>query len=174
MVRVWDPQTLQLRFELRDGQAESTAVTFARGSIVAGYGDGYFVAWADDGSEKLASGAVLKWPPVYSVGVHPSGERMVFGGGRGGLTEVIVGPPGDWMAGNMWKDTPPKPIAVNAVARGFLLPRGTRAARRRPRALLRLPPGGPHPCPARSPPTDVKRSFPGAGQFSSSTLSWGN
>lgn len=114
-IRVWDPAAGALRLELIDGKAAATAVGFAASSIVAGYADGYFVAWSSDGKEKLASGAVMRFPPVYSLGVHPDGTRMVFGGGKGGMTEVIAGPAGGWSTGSVWKDTPPKPIAVNAV-----------------------------------------------------------
>jgi WD40 repeat protein len=112
-VRLWDPVTLGLRLELVDGKTMSNAVGFTKNSVVAGYDDGYFVAWSEDGKEKLASGAIARWPPVASLAVHPSGERVVFGGGRGGMGEVVVGE--TWTAGTQWKTTPPKPIAVNAI-----------------------------------------------------------
>jgi WD40 repeat protein len=114
-LRLWDPDTLAMRHELRDGSVAATAVGFANGSVVAGYDDGYFVAWSDDGREKLASGAVMRRPPVYSLGVDATATRIVFGGGKGGLQEVAVGAPGDWRVGARWDD-PPRPIAVNAVA----------------------------------------------------------
>lgn len=112
--RAWDAQTLELRYALTDGKAAATAIGFAKDALVVGFADGYFVAWRDDGSAKLASGGVLP-PPVYSLGVHPDGLRMVFGGGRGGLQELLVGKPDAWRAGQSWKGTPPKPIAVNAL-----------------------------------------------------------
>ncbi|HZE96346.1 MAG TPA: SUMF1/EgtB/PvdO family nonheme iron enzyme [Planctomycetota bacterium] len=114
-VRVWDPDTRALRFELKDGEAMSTAVGFAENSIVAGYDDGYFVSWTADGKEKLSAGNVARWPPVYSLAVHPTGKRVVFGGGKGGMQEVLTGPVDGWKAGTSWKTTPPKPIAVNAL-----------------------------------------------------------
>lgn len=112
-VRVWDPATLQLRLELLDGKVMSNAVGFSKKSIVAGYDDGYFVAWSEDGKEKVASGAIARWPPVAALAVDPSGTRVVFGGGRGGMGEVVVGE--TWKAGTQWKTTPEKPIAVNSI-----------------------------------------------------------
>lgn len=113
-VRVWDSETLTLRFELVDGKTSSNAVGFLEGFIVAGYDDGYSVAWTEDGRDKVDSGAVTG-PPVYSLGVHPSGQRVVYGGGKGGMVEMIVGPPKQWKPGTIWKGTPPRPIAVNAL-----------------------------------------------------------
>lgn len=114
-VRIWDPETLQLRFELVDGKTTANAVGFLKGFIVAGYDDGYSVAWTDDGKEKVDSGAVVR-PPVYCLGIHPSGEKVVFGGGKGGMQHLTVGPPQKWKPGStQWNATPPKPIAVNAI-----------------------------------------------------------
>jgi hypothetical protein len=114
-VRVWNPVTLGLEFELKDGQAAAIDVGFAEGSLVAGYEDGFFVAWTEDGKEKLATGQILPDGGVYSLGVSPSGRSLVFGGRRGGMQEVVVGTPGKWKPGNRWPDTPPRPIAVNAI-----------------------------------------------------------
>ena len=113
-VRVWDSETLQLKVELVDGKSRAAAVGFMKGFIVAGYDDGYSVGWTDDGKTKVDSGVVTR-APVYSLAVHPSGERVVYGGGKGGMCEMIVGPPQQWKPGTQWKDTPPKPIAVNAI-----------------------------------------------------------
>jgi WD40 repeat protein len=114
-VRVWNPETLGLDFELQDGKAAAIDVGFAEGSIVAGYEDGFFVAWTEAGKEKLATGQILPDGGVYSLGVHPSGRSIVFGGRRGGMQEVVVGPPGEWRPGTRWPDTPPRSIAVNAI-----------------------------------------------------------
>lgn len=114
-VRVWDPETLQLRFELKDGGTSCNAVGFLKGFIVAGYNDGYSVAWTEDGKEKVDSGVVTR-PPVYCLGIHPSGDKVVFGGGKGGMQSLTVGEPKKWKPGSTpWSTTPPKPIAVNAI-----------------------------------------------------------
>jgi formylglycine-generating enzyme required for sulfatase activity len=114
-VRIWDPETLQLKFELKDGGTSCNAVGFLKGYIVAGFNDGYSVAWTEDGKEKVDSGVVTR-PPVYSLGVPPSGDKVVFGGGKGGMQSLTVGPPKKWKPGSTpWSTTPPKPIAVNAI-----------------------------------------------------------
>ena len=113
-VRLWDPVTRQLRKELQDGKVAATAVGFVAGAVVVGYADGFFIAWTTDGSEKVAAGQVSR-EGLYSLGVHPAGMSIVFGGAKGGLREVCVGPPDAWKASRGWKD-PPRPIAVNAIA----------------------------------------------------------
>jgi len=113
-VRVWDPQTLALRFELIDGNTFCNAVGFMKGFIVAGYDDGYAVGWTDDGKEKVTSVLVTN-PPVYSLGVSAAGDRVVYGGGKGGMLEMTPGEPRKWKPGTHWKGTPPRPIAVNAI-----------------------------------------------------------
>jgi len=113
-VRIWDPETLELRFELVDGKFPCSSVGFMKGFIVAGFDDGYSVGWTDDGKQKVDSGVVLR-PPVYSLAVHPSGEKVVFGGGKGGMQAMTAGEPQKWKPGTNWRTTPPKPIAVNAI-----------------------------------------------------------
>lgn len=114
-LRVWDPSTLQLRLELVDGKLSCNGVGFVKGHLVAGYEDGYSVAWTDDGKEKAGS-VVVTAPPVYSLAAGPAGDRVVYGGGKGGMFEMkMAGPWKDWNAGTHWKGTPPKPIAVNAL-----------------------------------------------------------
>ncbi len=113
-IRIWDPETLRLRLEIPT-KYPNRAVGFAKGSIVYGDEDGYFTAKSEDGKEQLAEGAVVRLPAVYSLAVHPSGERVVFGGGKGGMQEVRVGGPGPWRAGTAWKHAPPNPVAVNSL-----------------------------------------------------------
>jgi len=113
-VRIWDPETLQLRFELVDGRTSCNAVGFMQGFIVAGYDDGYSVGWTDDGKQKVDSGVVTR-PPVYSLAVDATGQRVVYGGGKGGMQLMSSGEPQKWKPGMEWKTTPPKPIAVNAL-----------------------------------------------------------
>lgn len=114
VVRVWDPATLALRHELVDGKTSCNAVGFLKDFAVAGYEDGYAVAWTRDGKEKVSSVLVTN-PPVYSLAVSRSGDRVVYGSGKGGMLEMRPGPPRAWVVGTHWKGTPPRPIAVNAL-----------------------------------------------------------
>ena len=45
---------------------------------------------------------------------HRSDRRLLAGGARGGLAELLVGPAGAWRAGASWRE-PPRDIAVNAI-----------------------------------------------------------
>lgn len=111
--RVWDAATAQPVFELADGEVAAMAVGFAENSIAVGYADGFLVAWDDAGREKRMTGRVLP-SAVHALAVHPSGKRIVVGGERGRLAEILVDEP-DWRLGRTC-DEPPRPIAVNAIA----------------------------------------------------------
>lgn len=114
VVRLWDATSLLPRLELRDGKVAAHSVAFAGDHIVAGYADGFCVGWRADGPTKVVSRQLLT-SAVYSLGAHPSGQRLVAAGSKGGLQELVVGPPGAWQTGRTWR-VPPRPIAGNAIA----------------------------------------------------------
>jgi WD40 repeat protein len=91
----------------------ASAVCFAADYLVAGFEDGWFEAFASDGKENVAGGEILNGR-VASVGVTPSGDAVVFGGGRGSMVAMAAGP--DWVCLESYKGTPPKPIAVNQIS----------------------------------------------------------
>lgn len=113
-VRTWSTATWQRELELVDGKVPAAAVAFANDLVVAGYADGFVVAWTPDGAQKVTSRQVLA-SAIDGIAVHPSGQRVVLGGSGGGIAALNVGPPGEWTTLEGWR-TPPKPIAVNALA----------------------------------------------------------
>lgn len=115
LVKVWDLPGLTPRAVLQAGTTAPQCVVFAGETVVAGYDDGFFVAWRGD-ADRFASGRVLRGA-LTCVAVDPTGHRLVFGGRDGGLQELVVGGPGEWPLGRAWND-PPRWIAVNALAFG--------------------------------------------------------
>jgi WD40 repeat protein len=113
--RVWNAETLAPELELKDGESSAVDAGFASGAVVVGCGDGCFVAWSEDGRKKLVFSGAAGYPGVSSLAVHPSGRSVVFGGEKGGLREFVADARDGWKAGEAWNDTPPKPIAVNAL-----------------------------------------------------------
>jgi WD40 repeat protein len=79
---------------------------------VVGRASGHFFAY-DEKAEIIAQGAVFNGGPIHSLGAHPSGEAVVFGGEQGYLS--IVKAEGEWRAVDVVNE-PRRPFAVNAIA----------------------------------------------------------
>ncbi|MFT3694057.1 MAG: hypothetical protein QM831_13010 [Kofleriaceae bacterium] len=133
---LWDVGSLQKIVETpvpkSDRQVSATACALVPGAIVVGYSDGFFEAWNDTSLENLAGGEVFP-SEVYAMGVNAERSTIVMGGSRGKMVSVIAQ---RWVAGTVWKNTPPKPIAVNSIefrrrrqVRGRVLRRQCRVVR---------------------------------------------
>jgi WD40 repeat protein len=111
---VWSGEDFHelVRLPVDKGEGVS-AVCFAGESLVLGCEDGFFEAWSGDGKEYLAGGQVVSGR-VASVAATPSGDTVIFGGGRGSMMAVSAGP--KWTCVETWRGTPPRPIAANQIS----------------------------------------------------------
>jgi uncharacterized protein YjbI with pentapeptide repeats len=113
VVRIWDLATTALTRELdAEAQDEGTAIAMSEAHVAAGFRSGGFVSWEMPGGERIASGEIFG-AYVGAMAFSPDGASLLCGGGAGSLAEIRTA---TWSAGAVWKGTPPKPIATNAIA----------------------------------------------------------
>jgi hypothetical protein len=87
------------------------AIAISGTHVAAGFRSGGFVAWDVATGERIVSGGLFA-SYVGAMAFSPDGESLVCGGGAGSLLEVKTK---DWSLGAVWKGTPEKPIATNAI-----------------------------------------------------------
>ncbi len=110
--RVWSLATLDKILEVGDPTHATSAVAWSRARLVVGRSTGYFLAY-DEQQTVIAEGGVFNGAAVYSIGVHPAGIGVVFGGEKGFM--VAVSSDVEWRSLETIKE-PRRPIAVNSIA----------------------------------------------------------
>ncbi|HEY8074045.1 MAG TPA: hypothetical protein VIF62_08050 [Labilithrix sp.] len=110
-VRVWDLATRAVVREL-DGGAAGSVVAMSKAHVAVGTKTGEFVVWELETGKDVAGGGVFGSSYVAAMAFDPAGKWLVMGGGQGKLATISTS---SWDATTVWKDTPPKPIATNAI-----------------------------------------------------------
>jgi len=120
-VRVWDLDTGQTILDVKEPSA-GTSTALSEKHVAAGFESGHFVAWDLETGQEVAGGEIFPGD-VWSMAFSRDGESLVCGGIRGSLVMLVTTGP-RWRSGEVWKGTPPKPIATNSItfdARGRFL-----------------------------------------------------
>lgn len=89
----------------------ATACAFFAECIVVGYQSGFFEAFTESTLQNVGGGKVLL-RGVAALATTVSGDRLLLGGAAGSMLCMSR----EWRVEQSWKNTPPKPIAVNAIA----------------------------------------------------------
>ncbi|MDB4937987.1 MAG: hypothetical protein JWP87_4959, partial [Labilithrix sp.] len=109
-VRVWDLSTGKTALVVKE-PSEGTVTAMSETHVAAGFRSGHFGAWKLETGKDAAGGEIFA-TYVSAMAFSPDGTSLVCGGGSGGLVELRTE---TWQAGEVWKSTPPKPIATNAI-----------------------------------------------------------
>jgi WD40 repeat protein len=110
---VWNSDDWRERYRIGAANGpEVRAVAFVGDKLIIGFSDGYFEAFPDGGGKCLA-GAQLFPRGVSSIAGHPREERALLGGALGSIRLIDTEA---WSLVDQWRDTPPRPIAVNQLA----------------------------------------------------------
>lgn len=112
-VRVWDLDTGKAILDVKEPSA-GTSTALSEKHLAAGYASGHFVAWDLETGNELAGGEIFPGD-VSAMAFSHDGESLVCGGVRGSLLALVTTGP-RWRSGEVWKGTPPKPIATNSIA----------------------------------------------------------
>jgi uncharacterized protein (TIGR02996 family) len=96
------------------GPPSATSCALVPGAIVVGYSDGFFEAFTADADLKNIAGGEVLSGGVSAMCANASGDAIVLGGAKGSMLTLLINGK-NWTAGNVWKGTPPRPIAVNAI-----------------------------------------------------------
>ncbi len=110
-VRIWDLSTHE---KLRDVEEPSkgTVTAMSEKHFAAGYRSGWFVAWDLEGDDKSVAGGEAFNSYVAAMAFSTNGAFLVSAGGSGGTLSVKTEA---WVADEVWKSHPPKPIATNSI-----------------------------------------------------------
>jgi WD40 repeat protein len=89
----------------------ATACTFFADRITVGYASGAFEGFDEETLKNDRGGEVLT-RGVAAMATTTDGKKIIMGGAAGSMLSLDA----DWRIQTTWKGTPPKPIAVNAIA----------------------------------------------------------
>lgn len=110
-VRVWDLESGQTILDVKEPSV-GTTTALSEKHVAAGFASGHFVAWLLETGKDLAGGEIFPGE-VSAMAFSHDGESLVCGGVRGSLIMIESS---SWRCGEVWKGTPPKPIATNSIA----------------------------------------------------------
>jgi WD40 repeat protein len=92
---------------------EVRSLAFSGATLLLGFSDGYFDALTNDGKDSPAGGELFPGASISAMAKHPTEPVVVMGGSKGSITAMNTQ---TWRVDKVWRNVPPKPIAVNQLA----------------------------------------------------------
>jgi WD40 repeat protein len=109
--QVGDPFTETYRVRARN-VPEVRSLAFSGATLLLGFADGFFDAFTNGGKESPAGGELFPGAQIAAMAKHPVQPIVVMGGSKGSIVAMNTE---TWRVDKVWRNVPPKPIAVNQL-----------------------------------------------------------